>query len=127
MHFIGYFLLFFILFTPAEARDPFNKENMQTVAPTAAEQHIKSTTCNANENAIADNLTFKQLRVIGVLIEEKQQEALFINDEKQIFSVKVGEFVSSERLQIKTITKQKITLLQWQANCENTDLIILKL
>ncbi|MCI7352205.1 MAG: pilus assembly protein PilP [[Actinobacillus] rossii] len=127
MHFIGYFLLFFILLTAAEARDPFNKENMQTAAPTAAEQHTKSTTCNANENTIADNLTFKQLRVIGVLIEEKQQEALFINDEKQIFSVKVGEFVSSEKLQIKTITKQKITLSQWQANCENTDLIILKL
>ncbi|PVX42724.1 pilus assembly protein PilP [Pasteurella langaaensis DSM 22999] len=120
-----YALLFFAPLSLANNADPFNKTNRQT-APNAALTN-RASLCNLNQFAIAEHSPFKQLRLIGVLISQESSESLFMNEQQQIFSVKKEEFISEQKLQLIEISKQKVELLQWKANCEKPEKIILKI
>lgn len=120
-----YVLLFFTPFSFAEHNDPFNKIGHQTVRN--ATLINRASLCHPNQLTIAEHSPFKQLRLIGVLINEEQSESLFMNEQHQIFSVKKEEFISEEKLQLIEISKQKVELLQWKANCEKPEKIILKI
>ena len=50
-----------------------------------------------------------------------------VDQTQQVFTVKIGEFLALERLQLKAVSKQKVLLSQWKTNCEKPEIITLKL
>lgn len=125
MRFFSYFLLMLFISTQTYGRDPFNKARGATVTK-GTEQHLIAL-CHADEEAIADRIPFEQLYLIGILSEKDRSEALFADQTQQVFTVKVGEFLALERLQLKVVSKQKVLLSQWKTNCEKPEVITLKL
>ncbi|MDY5422053.1 pilus assembly protein PilP [Actinobacillus porcinus] len=125
MRFFSYFLLMLFISTQTYGRDPFNKGSGATVTK-RTEQHLIAL-CHVDEEAVADRIPFEQLYLIGILSEKDRSEALFVDQTQQVFTVKVGEFLALERLQLKAVSKQKVLLSQWKTNCEKPEIITLKL
>lgn len=125
MRFFSYFLLMLFISTSIYGQDPFNKSKGATATKGIEQNYISL--CHSDKEAVADRVPFKQLSLIGVLMEKDRAEALFADQTQQVFSAKVGEFLAQERLQIKEISKQKVSLSQWKKHCEKPEVMTLKL
>ena len=103
--------------------DPFNRESHANLPATTSALSF----CHPEQSAVAPHRSLQQLRLIGIFKEKQQAEAWFIDEEKHIFSVKVGDFVATEKAQIHQIEKNQITLWLWKTQCDKPELIQRKL
>lgn len=122
------FFIFFFIFSSAYGADPFNKNRRTDIrnvqpAPVIA---TPERTCHSGNAVIAEDMNFKRLKLVGVLLEKNRSLALFQTDEKQIVMAKEQEFIAQEQLQIHRIAKNAVQLNRWKLDCDKPERLTLK-
>lgn len=103
-----------------QANDPFDKAQRQK---TNAENSTlkQSHFCHKNQPAIASDIPFQQLKVVGVIKSATFAQVLWLDPLKQLHSAQQDDFIGQEKLQLKHIETKEIQLLSWEntANCNS--------
>lgn len=125
--------LYFLLITCfvanlALANDPFDKTQRNNSAQGNNTNVVATGQCHQQQEAIFADTPFKELKVVGVLQNKSNWQVLLADGNQQVNVVTLHDFVGAERLQIQTINKQQIELLDWQngADCSQGKIVLIK-
>ena len=135
---ISFVMLSALLFHfSAQANDPFDHNQRQLISESQAvsqstsnnekeREHSPSHYCQQNYPALFGDTPFNQIKIVGVLFHNEQKQ-LLLQQDRQVVLAKLEDFVGLERHQIKQVSKQKITLQDWQASdCQTPKIVEIK-
>ncbi|WP_040976015.1 hypothetical protein [Necropsobacter massiliensis] len=103
--------------------DPFDKtrrnQSATESAPSSAQAQQAETACNAHQATAAGDTAFDEFTIIGVVIYPQHSEILLTAKNHALLSVRQGDFIAREKLQIDNIDTRQIRFLRWQqeTNC----------
>lgn len=101
--------LFLILLSPfVSAQDPFDKT--QRTAQAAIVAQPSSTNCPTHKKILAEEASFQQLKLVGIIQFPENNKAIFTDKNQQVMLIQKEDVVAQERLQIKDISPQQVTL-----------------
>lgn len=106
--------------------DPFDKTTRQETAISNQKRElVVSSSCeDALSPFFADN-PMHELKLVGVLQQNEEWQALFINPDKQLHSMFVNQWFSKDKMQIINIEPKGVTLSYWKNKQYCTDKAIL--
>lgn len=112
--------------------DPFDKsQRVLSASSQVSVEPLHNLACEqAGNNPIVffDDVPFQDLILIGLLKQESDWQALFINKKQELIQVQKGDFLGKEMVQVENVDKQSVQLLQREKpNCQKTSQILLKL
>ncbi|MCW9698750.1 pilus assembly protein PilP [Avibacterium sp. 20-129] len=113
------FLLLFNAFFSAQAQDPF--DHTQRTTQTKVINQANSVHCPSHQKVLAENSSFQQLKLVGIIQLPEHLNAIFSHQHQQIIFVKNQDVIAQERLQITEISPQQITLF----DCAQSQIVYL--
>ncbi|UDW83738.1 pilus assembly protein PilP [Pasteurella canis] len=123
-------LILFSLTLSVQA-DPFDRTQRQTQSNALMknEKIMSLTSCHALEPALFLMNDLNELKLIGVLQQQSEWLAFFMNEEKQIQSASLNQLLTAEGFRIQQISRQGITLAYWKnkQNCTENSTLFIKL
>ena len=105
------------------AGDPFDKnQRLQNNALPAVDkiQKVTSTKCPAEQNAVAQDIPFNRLKVVGIIQHKTYKQLLLNDDEKQVFSAVIGQ------LKLHQINKHEVQFTRRQQDCSAGEIVSVK-
>lgn len=124
----------------AAITDPFDKTRRQQEVKNNSSQTVKKntalssvqgmvTSCHGKKEIIAAQTAFKDLNIIGVFLSSKNKKLLFLDAQEKLQTASLGDILSQEKLQVESISMQKIRFQQWKNpnNCQQVETIEVKL
>ena len=111
------------------AGDPFDKNQLlQNNALPAVDkiQKVTSTKCPAEQNAVAQDIPFNRLKVVGIIQHKTYKQLLLNDDEKQVFSAVIGDSISQEQLKLHQINKYEVQFTRRQQDCSAGEIVSVK-
>ncbi|AKO49135.1 hypothetical protein [[Haemophilus] ducreyi] len=124
----------FLFFTMSCIADPFYGDVTKNRDKVIIENNVL--TENITPCALPNTLSnislpvkFEQLKLIGVLKKGQQAKAILINDKKQIFYLKVNDFLLDEHIQITRIDLKSLHYIDWhkEKDCQHPKENVMKL
>ncbi|MGC7589231.1 pilus assembly protein PilP [Bisgaard Taxon 46] len=112
--------------------DPFDKsQRVLSASSQVSAEPLHNLACEQvgnNPIVFFDDVPFQDLTMIGLLKQESNWQALFINKKQELIQVQKGDFLSKEMVQVENVDKQSVQLLRREkSNCQKTSQILLKL
>ncbi|EEX51251.1 protein ComD [Pasteurella multocida] len=112
--------------------DPFDKsQRALSVSSQLSVESFHNLACEqARHNHIVffDDVPFQELILIGLLKQESDWQALFVNKKQELIQVQKGDFLAKEMVQVENIDKQSVQLLlREKPNCQKTSQLLLRL
>ena len=111
------------------AGDPFDKnQRLKNNALPAVDkiQKATSTKCPTEQNAVAQNTPFNRLKVVGIIQHKTYKQLLLNDDEKQVFSVVIGDSIGQEQLKLHQINKYEVQFTRRQQDCSAGEIVSVK-
>ncbi|XWY19446.1 pilus assembly protein PilP [Bisgaard Taxon 45] len=101
--------------------DPFDKHKREKGQP-------QTPLCHQAISVVFAQHPLNALRLVGVLQQNTVWQAFFVNDNAQIETVTVGQFVSSDALKVQQIDQFGVQLSYWKnkQTCTDEGIISLK-
>ena len=111
------------------AGDPFDKnQRLKNNALPAVDkiQKATSTKCSAEQNAVAQDIPFNRLKVVGIIQHKTYKQLLLNDDEKQVFSAVIGDSIGQEQLKLHQINKYEVQFTRRQQDCSVGEIVSVK-
>lgn len=110
--------------------DPFDRQQRSHHSTSNVQKHnlLAEQTCFTQQASLFADTALQDLKLIGMIEQNKQWKAFFLDKNQHIISVKPEDIISQERLKIAQIgRKQVISLRAATNNCQQFSQVILTL
>ncbi|MDO5054893.1 MAG: pilus assembly protein PilP [Pasteurella oralis] len=111
--------------------DPFDRTQRQEQRHVVlkTEKSMLLTSCNIAQSALFPTDSLDELKLIGVLQQQTEWQALFVNAGKQLQSASLNQLLTPEGFLIQQISKQGVTLTYWKnkQSCTDSATLFIKL